>query len=128
MVYKEENRICQNCKKDFIIEPDDFSFYEKISSSAKYKIPTPTWCPDCRFQRRCLFRNERKLFRNIDGVTGNSILSLFPPEAKFPIYNDSYWLSDNWDPFSYGIDFDKSRPFLSQLYELSIKIPHRQLD
>ena len=27
---KSETRNCQNCKKDFVIEPDDFSFYEKI--------------------------------------------------------------------------------------------------
>ena len=27
MEYQEEKRKCQNCKKSFIIEPDDFSFY-----------------------------------------------------------------------------------------------------
>lgn len=27
-----ETKNCQNCKSDFIIEPDDFSFYEKIKS------------------------------------------------------------------------------------------------
>jgi len=119
-----ETRVCQNCKSDFIIEPDDFSFYEKLSISAKYKIPSPTWCPDCRFQRRCLFRNERKFFKNIDGATNKNIISLFPKEAKFPVYDDSYWFSDNWDPFSYGVDFDRSRPFLSQLYDLMIRVPH----
>ena len=93
MEYNSETKICQNCKKDFIIESDDFSFYEKM------KVPPPTWCPECRFQRRCLFRNERKLFRNIDAITGKPILSLFPPEAGFPIYDDSYWASDNWDLF-----------------------------
>lgn len=36
MEYREENRICQNCKNDFIIEPEDFVFYEKI------KVPPPT--------------------------------------------------------------------------------------
>lgn len=123
-----QNKICQNCKKGFIVEIEDFNFYEKISISAKYKIPAPTWCPDCRFQRRCTFRNERKLFRNIDAITGKPILSVFPIEAKFPIYEDSYWVSDNWDPFSYGVDFDRSRTFLEQLYELSLKVPHRQLD
>ncbi|NVN96858.1 hypothetical protein HXX01_01275 [Candidatus Nomurabacteria bacterium] len=122
MEYKPENRICQNCKKDFIIEPDDFSFYEKI------KVPPPTWCPECRFQRRCLFRNERKLFRNIDGFTGKPILSLYPPEAEFPVYEDSYWSSDNWDPFSYGVDFDRSKPFLTQLYELNLRVPHPRSD
>ena len=113
-----EIRNCQNCKNNFIIEPDDFLFYEKI------KVPPPTFCPECRFQRRCLFRNERKLFKNVDGATGKSIISLFPPEAEFPVYEDNYWFSDNWDPFSYGVDFDRSRPFLSQFYDLMIKVPH----
>ena len=115
---------CQNCKKIFNTETEDLVFYEKFSSSAKYKIPTPSWCPDCRFQRRCLFRNERKLFKNIDGETGKNIISVFPKEAKFPVYEDSYWFSDKWDPFSYGINFDRSRSFLSQFYDLMIKVPH----
>jgi hypothetical protein len=29
---------CQNCRKQFTIESDDFAFYEKI------KVPPPTWC------------------------------------------------------------------------------------
>ena len=37
-----ETRNCQNCKKDFLIEGDDFSFYKKLG------VPSPTWCPDCR--------------------------------------------------------------------------------
>ena len=119
---KSEIKNCQNCKKDFTIESDDFSFYEKI------KVPTPTWCPECRFQRRCLFRNERKLFRNKDAITGKSILSLYPPEACFPIYEDNYWVGDEWDPFLYGIDFDRSRPFLAQLLELSQKVPRPRSD
>jgi len=41
MEYQSENRICQNCKSDFIIELEDFSFYEKM------KVPAPTFCPYC---------------------------------------------------------------------------------
>ena len=26
----QETRVCQNCHKDFVIESDDFAFYEKI--------------------------------------------------------------------------------------------------
>lgn len=112
-----ESRNCQNCKQNFNIEVDDFSFYKKIN------VPAPTWCPSCRFQRRAIFRNERKLFRNTDAITGESVLSLYPVEAGFPIYNDHYWASDAWDPFSYGMDFDRSRPFLAQLFELSQRVP-----
>ncbi|MDI6602738.1 MAG: hypothetical protein QME57_01280 [Patescibacteria group bacterium] len=38
----QEIKQCQNCKKEFVIEPEDFLFYEKI------KVPPPTWCPECR--------------------------------------------------------------------------------
>ena len=33
----QETKSCQNCKNDFIIEPDDFAFYDKI------KVPPPTF-------------------------------------------------------------------------------------
>ena len=35
-----EQKNCQNCKKDFVIEPDDFLFYEKM------KVPAPTFCAE----------------------------------------------------------------------------------
>ncbi len=34
---ESQTKNCQNCKKDFIIEPEDFNFYEKI------KVPAPTF-------------------------------------------------------------------------------------
>jgi len=42
---------CANCKAQFVIEPEDFGFYEKI------KVPPPTWCPECRMIRRFSFIN-----------------------------------------------------------------------
>ncbi len=122
MGYQSETKQCQNCKKDFTIEPEDFNFYEKI------KVPAPTWCSECRFQRRCTFRNERKLFRNIDAISKKPVLSLYPIEAGFPIYEDNYWWSDNWDPCDYGVSFDRSKPFLLQLYELSKRVPFMRSD
>ena len=62
----QEIKQCQNCKQNFVIEPEDFEFYEKV------KVPAPTFCPECRFQRRTAFRNERKLFRNFNARTGES--------------------------------------------------------
>ena len=57
---QNETRQCQNCKSNFTIEPDDFGFYEKI------KVPPPTFCPDCRFQRRMAWRNDWHLFKKKD--------------------------------------------------------------
>ena len=54
-------RVCQNCKKNFVIEQEDFNFYDRI------KVPPPTFCPECRFQRRMAWRNDRTLYkRNCD--------------------------------------------------------------
>ena len=61
---EQEIKVCQNCKKDFTIEPDDFAFYEKI------KVPAPTFCPECRLQRRLAFRNERALYMGNGSIKG----------------------------------------------------------
>lgn len=73
-----ETKTCQNCKKDFTIEPDDFAFYEKM------KVPPPTWCPECRMQRRLAWRNEWKLFRKKD-IHGKEIFSTFHEDSPVKI-------------------------------------------
>lgn len=117
MDYKNENKICQNCKKDFEITPDDFSFYEKI------KVPPPTFCPKCRLQRRMSWRNDWHLFKKRDARTGEEIFSLFPEESSVKIYDRDYWWGDDWDPMEYGKEYDFSRPFFEQLKELLHKVP-----
>ncbi len=112
-----ENKICQNCKKDFTIDADDFSFYEKM------KVPAPTWCPDCRMVRRLTFRNERNLFRRKDAHTGLDSFSGFPPEANLNTYENSYWHGDSWDPLDYGVDYDFSKTFFEQFNNLFSRVP-----
>src|SRR3989344_4459192 len=108
---------CQNCKQDFIIEPDDFGFYEKI------KVPPPTFCPLCRAQRRFVFRNERKLFRVINDFSGKEILSTFPKESGKKIITREEWNGDTWEAMDYGMEYDFSRGFFDQLMELNKKVP-----
>ena len=116
-----ETKTCQNCKQDFTIEQADFDFYKKID------VPAPTWCPQCRIRRRLMFRNERKLYRAKDAITGEPILALFPPEAGYTIYRDAYWWdSAKWDPLEFGQEFDETRPFLQQLMELDKRVPKYQ--
>src|SRR3989344_635982 len=103
--YKEEKRICQNCKQNFTVEPDDFGFYEKM------KVPPPTWCPQCRMIRRMAWRNDWHVFRKKDARTGEMIFSLFPEESPYKIYDRDYWWGDDWNPLGYGRGYDFSLPF-----------------
>ena len=97
---KMENRNCQNCKKDFVIEQEDFNFYEKI------KVPPPTFCPECRFIRRLCFKNERSLYKRECDLCHKKIISMYDENVTFPIYCPECWRSDKWDPMSYGLDYD----------------------
>ncbi|MFA6256965.1 MAG: hypothetical protein WCT29_01495 [Candidatus Paceibacterota bacterium] len=118
MEYKNENKICQNCKKDFTIESEDFSFYEKI------KVPPPTFCFECRMKRRMAWRNERSWHRRVCDATGKPMLSIFRPDAPYKVYEQAYFRSDAWDPMSFGREYDFTRPFFEQFDELLKAVPH----
>jgi hypothetical protein len=115
-----EVRICQNCHNNFQIEPEDFGFYEKIS------VPPPTFCPECRMQRRLIWRNERTLYKRKCNAPGHNedLISMYAPEHTFPVYDHEYWYSDKWNAADYGRDYDFSRPFFSQFHELIYNVPH----
>src|SRR3989344_1284355 len=112
---------CQNCKKDFIIEQDDFGFYEKMS------VPVPEKCPQCRQQLRTLFRNFKTLYKRPSSMSGKMIISVYDTDTPFPVYDISEWWSDDWDPMSYGMDIDWEKPFFSQISKLINAIPHISL-
>lgn len=109
------NNQCQNCKKDFTIEVDDSSFYEKIKS------PAPTWCPECRLVRRLSFRNERYLYKCTCELCKKDILSVYNPSVKRKIFCSACWWSDNWDAEESAQEYDFSKPFFQQFKELSEK-------
>ena len=112
-----ETKTCQNCKKDFIIEPEDFNFYEKI------QVPPPTFCPECRLQRRLVWMPSIKLFKRKCDLCGEEKLSMYEPEIPFTVYCPQCWWSDKWDPLNNGIDIDFTKNFLEQWKELLKKTP-----
>ncbi len=122
MEYKSKNVECQNCKKEFTIESEDFNFYEKI------KVPAPTFCHLCRAQRRFAFRNERALYKRKSDFTGEEIFTMFSPKSGIKIYEREIWMSDKWDPMDYGQDYDFSKPFFVQFFELVKKVPLKALN
>jgi hypothetical protein len=117
-----QTKTCQNCKNEFTITPDDFGFYDKI------KVPPPTFCHLCRAQRRQSYRNERKLFRVKDAFTGKDIFSLYPPESGCKMLSSTDWYGDAWEAMDYGRDYDFSRNFFEQLFELDCDVPALNLN
>ncbi|MBI4086200.1 MAG: hypothetical protein HY433_03110 [Candidatus Liptonbacteria bacterium] len=112
-----ETKICQNCRTDFKVESEDFSFYEKI------KVPAPTFCPKCRLQRRLAFFNLVNLYKRPCGLCKKEVISMYAPEAPYKVYCPLCWWSDKWNPLEYGRDYDVARPFFEQLNQLWHEVP-----
>ncbi|MFA6353613.1 MAG: hypothetical protein WCW93_01635 [Candidatus Paceibacterota bacterium] len=118
---ESEKKICQNCKNDFTIEPEDFKFYEKI------KVPPPTFCPECRLIRRLCWRNERSLYKRTCDLCHKKIISMYDEDVIFPVYCPDCWKSDNWNPVEYAQDYNFNKPFFTQWKELFLRIPHQSV-
>lgn len=112
-----ETKICQNCKQNFVIDPEDFEFYAKI------KVPAPTFCPQCRAQRRYSFRNERYLYKRACDFCQKNMITYIAPDYDYTIYCQQDWWSDKWDPKQYGQDYDFSKPFFEQIKDLWRRVP-----
>lgn len=112
-----ETRKCQNCHQSFQIVDDDFKFYEKIS------VPTPTFCPKCRLQRRLASLNLFNLYERPCDLCGKNPISIFTPDAPYKVYCPSCWWSDNWSWEDYGRDYDFTRPFFEQYAEMWHEVP-----
>lgn len=112
-----ETRNCQNCKNEFTIDSDDFVFYGKMN------VPAPTFCPDCRRQRRLAWFNLVNLFHRNCDLCQTRFISMYPPEADYVVYCPKCWWSDKWDWRDYGRDYDFSRPFFEQFNELMHQVP-----
>ncbi len=122
---------CNHCRQNFEITDADLKFYDDVSpiiGGEKMSIPPPLMCPQCRFQRRLAFRNERHLYHRKCDLTGKQIVSLHAPDKLYKAYHQDEWWSDQWDALDYGRDFDFSRSFTEQLKELSLAVPHVALN
>jgi hypothetical protein len=121
---------CRQCSSAFSVTDEDRAFLEKMAptfAGKKFAIPDPTLCPDCREQRRCVQWNEMKLYKSTCALTGKQIMSCIHPDSPYTIYDQEIWYSDKWEPMQYGRDFDFSRPFFEQYYELTLAVPHFNL-
>lgn len=124
---------CSICKQEFVVTVKDQAFYDKLSFTLpsvtqpngheKISIPLPTYCPDCRRQRRLAFRNETNLYQRSCDLCHESMISIYSADKQFPVYCKNCFWSDRWTPLDYGQDFDFSRPFFAQFKTLFERVP-----
>lgn len=108
---------CAQCQQAFSVPSRDQSFYQRIS------VPSPTKCPQCRFQLRMSFRNERFLYQRECAMCQAPILSQYSADKPYTIYCRTCWWSDRWDPLDYARDYNPNQPFFLQFAELKKVVP-----
>ena len=125
-------RSCQNtwCKQSFEVTDQDLKFYEHVSptfNEQKCIVPPPKLCPDCRFQRRIMFRNDRHFYKRKSDKSGKEIITIYSPEKPYTVYDKKEWWADDWNPRDFGRDIDFSQTFTEQFQELRLQVPRANL-
>lgn len=117
---------CRICTSPF----SDDRTHNRVSESASphyqgktFLFPPQTRCPQCRQRERLSFRNEWTLYKRKCSSTKKDIISIYPDDVPFAVYDQEIWWGDAFDPLSYQRDFDFSRPFFEQFHELSKVVP-----
>ena len=107
------------CENTFDIVDEDIDFLKFFS------VPAPKYCPTCRRIRRFGYMNTSQLFkRGCDAPGhGEQMISSIPAECPFDVVDFHYYASDEFDPFSFGAEYQSGASGLDQIFELRKKVP-----
>lgn len=122
---------CKQCGVGFEITDVERDFFDRISLKFGEKVvemPLPTYCPDCRNQRRMMFRNDRSFYNRKCDSTGEKFVALYPGDSPYKIYHPDEFYSEKWNALDSGRDFDFSRPFFEQYHDLMLEVPRIGID
>ncbi len=117
---------CVACQSPFSVEEKDMEFYAQVSpviAGQRFDLPAPSLCPECRWVRKASYRNFKTLYHRKSDLSGKPLISTYSPEKLNKVYSAEEWWGDQWDPLSYGRDFDFTRPFFEQFNDLFLKVP-----
>src|SRR5438105_2338702 len=76
---------CASCGTVFTLTDERMAFYEKFG------VPPQAVCFVCDQQHKLSFRNGRTLYRRTCDATGESIISIYAPDAPYTVYKREYW-------------------------------------
>jgi hypothetical protein len=107
------------CEGEFKIEEGDIEFLKLL------RVPAPNFCPTCRRIRRLSHFTRAQLFkRKCDAPNHDEIMiSIFPSECPFQVYDYEYFIGDEFDPFYFGKDYKINTSALNLLFELRKEFP-----
>lgn len=107
------------CEGEFKITSEDISFLKML------RVPPPNYCPTCRRMRRMVNMNTIRLFKRTCNAPahGESIISILPEECPFSVYDYKYFISDEFNAFSFGRIYENNKSPLDQLLALRKSYP-----
>ncbi len=89
----------------------------------RFGFPLPDIHPIARLALRVAHGNNWSLYWTSDVRTGKKLLSCFDPKEGLSIVDHHYWTSDEFDAKVYGREFDFSRGFFEQYFEMAQSTP-----
>ena len=75
-----QTKICENCKKSFLILGKEIEFLNKKG------ISIPIECFKCRQDKRLAMRNERNLYKRKCNKCNQDMVTTYAPESPYIIY------------------------------------------
>jgi len=109
----------EHCEGGFQITDEDIEFLKML------RAPVPLYCPTCRRIRRFVHMGVMRLFKRDCQAPGHTeqMISIFPKECPFPVHDYDYSISEAFDPFSFGVDYQAGQSALAQLFSLRKRFP-----
>ncbi len=115
-------KTCTVCGETFAISENEQSYCQENI------IPLPTICPIDRLRQSSAFLSSHYLYESTCAFSDKPLLTFVPPNTGYKVYDVDIWMSDQWDPLSFGQDYDFSRSFFEQFAELQKKVPFPSLE
>lgn len=108
-----------HCENKFEITSEDIEFLRML------RVPAPNYCPTCRRIKRVSFMGSNRFFKRTCDAPGHTetIISILPQGCPFPVYDYLYFIGDEFDPFSFGVDWDQNESPLEILRSLRTRFP-----
>ena len=119
-------KTCTQCSATFEVSDSHLQLLGRLAPSIggnTFELPPPTLCPECRQRRRFSCRNDRNFYPNTCSVCNKKVISSYSEDKSFSVICDECFWKDEWDPLTYGQDYDVQKPFFEQFRTLRERVP-----